>query len=530
MLKHLYIRDLVLVESASIPFEAGFNVITGETGAGKSALLSALALVAGARSDTTLIRKGCSRATVEALFDIHDQPQVVQLLETGGINCDDNELLIKREIAVASKGRIFINHQIVQFQLLKQVGELLLHIVGQHANQLLFDNEAPRRYLDTYGSIRNDSATFNRLWSEWNAIQKRRDTLAASESARLRKIETLKTEIAELEEAAVSDDEEESLFATLSLLINAQERADKCHRIDQLLTSDSSALTLLEREEETLNALATIDTTMSEIAATYSSALLELREVAYSLTRYQSSIEFHPEKKEAVDQRLTRIDTLKRKYGPSLSDYLRNAYNELEQLEAADHDIDALDTLISDHSATLDAAAAALTQARREAADLLATAVTAELQNLNMTQARFEVEVTPRQRGSSGDDAVAWSLMANVGEGTLPLRSCASGGELSRVLLALHTLIAGQAGGATLIFDEIDANIGGKTAATIGNKLHTIGCNQQLLCITHFPQVAKEGDHHILISKAESAGRTHTTISVLNAATKKAELARMIGH
>ncbi len=530
MLKELRITNLILVESACIPFEEGLNMITGETGSGKSALLAALSLATGERADAGMIRRGAEKGSVEASFEIQALPLILHLLDSAGIQHNvEDALIIKREITVSGKGRAYINHQPVQVSLLKLIGQSLLEIAGQHAHTRLKNLEEHRRMVDLYSNLIKDVSRFAVGWEQESRLRRELEAMVLGEAQRLRDIEICRMEIEEIEEAALKDGEDEELFAEYSLLANAQERTAHAHDALQGLNATAT----LARSRNALEQLAKIDISLKETAELLNTALIELDDVSYTLRNYVSHIDHDPERSEKINDRLTLIAKLKRKYGDSvdaMNEYLGKQKERLDSLENADAKIDELRTEIQAIEEENNRRAQELSQARKESAKRLQTTLTEELRALNMPKATVEIDVTAQDRNKNGDDRIEIFLIPNVGEHRIPIRECASGGELSRVMLALHTLLAGKELTPTIVFDEIDANIGGETAVVIGQKLKEIGGQHQLICITHFAQVAKQADHHIKIYKEERDGRTLTDVVVLLPELRHTELARMQGE
>lgn len=537
MLKHLRISNIVLVESAEIPFEEGFNVLSGETGAGKSAILHALNLVTGERSDATLVRHGAEKGVVEATFDIDKMPQLRALLESSGIDhADGEELIVRREISSASsKSRAFVNNQQAQLGLLKQLSNILMDIVGQHVNRKLLTTENHREVLDLYGDLEAETAAVSRAWSEEQALRMRLEELQSGESQRLRNIEVCEMELEELQQANLKDGEEEDLFAEYTLLSNSEELSAKVHEVSQVLSGErqASVLPMLIRHKQALEQLHRIDPAFADALQSYESALVELQEIAQMLRQYQGRIEHNPARLEEVNERLTLINRLKKKFGTTVADikaYQEKAEKRLHQLQNADNEIEELKNKLKAVSEGNDKLCKQLTGHRKEAAAKLDKAITKELRSLNMSKATFTCQITSQERNRHGDDRVEFFFCPNVGEKQISVKDCASGGELSRIMLALQALLAGKERTPSLIFDEIDANIGGETAVVVGEKLKQIGRKHQVLCITHFPQVAKQADHHLQISKHEQGGRTRTTVRLLDATSRENELLRMSGR
>lgn len=534
MLKQLNISNLILIEKLSIPFSKGFHVITGETGAGKSAIMSALKLIAGGRTDSGMIRKGYDKATIEALFDIETIPFIRQILEEAGIDHEDmDDLILRREISSNGKSRAYVNNQMAQLSLLRKIGEHLIEIVGQHANQRLFQVEEHRHILDLYGDILPDLHNFQQCWSEEIKVKKALEELVSSEARRLREIEVCRAELDELDEAQLKEGEEEDLFSEYSRLNSAEELTEKAESIHlALYGQENSIIHKLSRELQNFEGLIKIDTTLSEPYECYKSALIELKEVSYSLRDYLGSIESDPLRTQAVDDRLKLINQLKRKYGLTVSDVLKyreETQRRLDELENADFEIEELEKKLAVLQKECNRLAEIVTSRRKEAALDFAEALERELRDLNMPKVKFHVAVTTQNRTVEGDERIEYFISPNVGEHSIPVKDCASGGEVSRLLLALQKILTDKTRVPTIIFDEVDANIGGETALIVGKKLTQIGTKHQVLCITHFPQVAKQAEYHLQIEKIELEGRTLSTVSVLDELSRQAELNRMLG-
>ncbi len=534
MLRELRISNLVLIESAEIAFKEGMNVLSGETGSGKSAIINSLSLIAGERTPQ-MIRRGCEKAHVEAVFDIAQCPAVLRLLEEAGIDHEvGDELIIKRELTAAGKSRAFVNHQLAQLALLRKIAQELFEIVGQHANQKLLSVEKHREILDLYGNLQEEVAAFSLSWENENRMRTELDSLVGSEAQRLREIEVCRMELEELEEAHIKEGEDDELFSEYSLLAHAEELTAKVNEINQTLSGERHAVIPQLNKIKGLffEQLVKIDPSLADAAKSCENALLEIQELAYSLRHYGSKVEYNPERLREINDRLTLITRLKRKFGETLDEiraYQAKAKAKLALLESADIRIEELRRQLEQAAKENEALTQQLTAERQKTAKKLMRNLVAQLRSLNMPKVDFIAEIAKQKRSRHGEDKVEFYLVPNVGEHAIPIKDCASGGELSRLLLALQALLAGKEQIPTLIFDEVDANIGGETATIVGQKLHEIGKKHQVLCITHFPQVAKQADHHLQISKAERKGRTLTQVQTLDEKARTLELERMLG-
>ena len=534
MLKTVLISNIVLIENAAMEFSQGFNVLSGESGAGKSAIMHALALIAGGRCDASVIRHGAEKGVVEASFDMELPPSLTGLLEQAGIEHEaGSELLIKREISIKGKGRAFINNQSVQPTLLQKVTRSLFEIVGQHANQKLLELDYHRYVLDLYAELEENKNAFAACWHEQLKAQRSLDELLRSETEREKEIAFCRRTIEELIEADIKIEEEEQLFSEYSRLSNAEALLTKASEIHRTLSGEKSSVLLqLNRQKATFEQLIQLAPDLSETAAAFDSALLELNEVSHVLQGFQNQIEFNPSKAAALNKRLELINLLKRKYAVATDEipaFLEKTQQRLHLLENAETHIEELKEKLEALSRKSSELCRILTNHRKAAALKLQTAMNEQLHSLNMSNAEFFVELSPKERSIHGDDKIEFFFRPNVGEHKVAVKECASGGELSRIMLAIQTLLAGKELIPCLIFDEIDSNIGGETAVIIGKKLLQIGKNHQVLCITHFHQVAVQATHHFRVQKKEIAGRTVSLIDLLNLSNRHEELSRMQG-
>lgn len=534
MLKHLRIQNVILVEEASIAFTKGLNILSGETGSGKSAIMHGLSLAIGERMDSSIIRKGSEKGVVEAVFEI-DHPELLLLLKEGGIEHDEGqELIVRRELSLSGKGRIFINNQAAQLTYLRKIGQYLAQIVSQRANQSLYSIDYHRQIVDLFGDLLPLLHLFQQSHQQETLLRAKLDDLVKRESQRLREIDLCKTESEEIEEAQLKEGEDEELFAEYTFLINAEELSNQIHEITQSLSGERQAIiATLNRHKLQLEDLVKFDIKLQEVAQSFQSSMAELEEVAYSLRNYQSRLHYDANRLNEVNERLSLLNRLKRKYGSTVEEvlnYLNHTKQKLVQLENADLEIELLKQQLNDVSQATNRLAKELSEKRMETAAILQEGLTRELHALNMSKASFEIQLTPQKRSLDGDDRIEFFLYPNVGENRIALKDGASGGETSRVLLALRKILAIKERPSSLIFDEVDSNIGGETAAIIGEKLREISLQHQVICITHFPQVAHCAHYHLQISKEERDGRTVTLIQELNAKSREKELARMAGR
>jgi len=533
MLKHLRIQNVILVEDASINFSMGLNILTGETGSGKSAIMHGLSLATGERTGTGIVRKGSDKGIVEAIFDLDDL-DLSTLLKEGGIEHESGQdLIIRRELSISGKNRVFINNQAAQLSFLRKIGHFLVQIVSQQANQNLYSIDYQRSIVDLYGDLRPLVKQYKKSHENQEELRKQLEILIKQEAQRLREIDTCQKELEELEEAQIKEGEEEKLFLDYTYLVNAEEIAQKVNEINQSLSGEPQAIVLnLHRQKQALDSLIQYDENLKETAESFQNVLTEIQEIARTLRNYQASIHYDANQLYQVNERLTLLNKLKRKYGPSFEEilaYRENLTDRLDKLHHADLEIEKLKVDLLEAEAYSNELADELTSRRKICAKSLENDLTLQLVDLNMVKAQFEVQITPQKRTGEGDDRIEFFLHPNFGENRIALKHGASGGEISRILLALQTILAKKERPSSLIFDEVDSNIGGETATIIAEKLREISQSHQVICITHFPQVAGQAAHHLQISKEELQGRTVTRIKELDPSGKKRELARMAG-
>ena len=531
MLKELKISNIILIEQAHILFQMGFTALSGETGAGKSAIMEALKLVLGARTDTDLIRHGAEKGSITAVFDIQNIPKAKSFLNDKSIEADDPDLLIiQREITTTGKTKSAINHQPVQLSLIRELGELLLELVSQHANHKLFNLDQHRAILDLFGDYRSIRQAYESAWQEHQRLLNELHQLKNTVPGSIREYENVEREIKEIDEVNFKEGEEEALFEKYTLLASSKDRQIAAQEIVQALEGASA---LLGRSRNAFNSLNAIDPKFSEELLLFPQILVEIDELGHTLRKYEGKLDYDPIAQDALHKRLTTIERFKRKYGDTIEkiqayktaqkerlEYLKNLESMLQETsDAYQKNLDHLKQL-----------ACQLTSDRKTCAEDFSEKMSRHLHSLNMKDAKFHIQLSPIPLSALGQDKVEFFLHTNVGEKLIALKDSASGGEIARVLLALHILLAGKEKIGTLIFDEIDANIGGTTASLMGEGLKALGKSLQILSITHSPQVAKCAEHHLQIAKTALNGRTISQITYLAPKAREAELARMSGH
>lgn len=533
MLLTLNVKDFVIVDQLQLEFEPGFTVLTGETGAGKSIILDALGLLLGDRAEAGQIRDGADRAEISASFDIAHQPDLQAWLADNALSGDDSELLIRRLVDRNGRSRSFINGQQATQSQLKNMGEYLVDIHGQHAHQSLVRPEMQRGLLDAYAGASQLSRDVRAAWQDWQYARKAREDaekrLRESEVER----ERLTWQIGELAELALQADEWPQLNQQHSRLANAAELAQSAQSaVDVLSDMDGNCLSLLSQVQNRLGKLSGFDTRLAESLALLDSVDAELREVVYSLRDYGSSFDDDPQQLIEVEARIDALMGMARKYRCQPEDLpkkLADWQTQLAALEAAT-DQEALATAEAAALARYRAQAESLSGKRRQAASELSVRISTEMQRLAMEGARFAIELSAASEPTAhGLETIEYLVAANQGSTLRPLAKVASGGELSRISLAMQVVISQVASVPTLIFDEVDVGIGGRVAEVVGKLLKQLGQRYQVLCVTHLPQVASCGDQHWRVSKSSAAGRTVSRIAPLDAEGRVLEIARMLG-
>ncbi len=533
MLLTLNVKDFVIVDQLQLEFEPGFTVLTGETGAGKSIMLDALGLLLGDRAEAGQIRDGADRAEISASFDIARQPDLQAWLADNALSGDDSELLIRRLVDRNGRSRSFINGQQATQAQLKAIGEYLVDIHGQHAHQSLVRPEMQRGLLDAYAGASQLSRDVRAAWQDWQHARKAREDaekrLRESEVER----ERLTWQIGELAELALQADEWPQLNQQHSRLANAAELAQSAQSaVDVLSDMDGNCLSLLSQVQNRLGKLSGFDPRLAESLALLDSVDAELREVVYSLRDYGSSFDDDPQQLVQVEARIDALMSMARKYRCQPEDLVKKLADwetQLAALEAAT-DQEALATAEAAALARYRAQAESLSGKRRQAASELSARISTEMQRLAMEGARFAIELSAASEPTAhGLETIEYLVAANQGSTLRPLAKVASGGELSRISLAMQVVISQVASVPTLIFDEVDVGIGGRVAEVVGKLLKQLGQRYQVLCVTHLPQVASCGDQHWRVSKSSTDGRTVSRISPLDGEGRVLEIARMLG-
>ncbi len=532
MLEVLHIENIAIIEEADIRFEAGFNALTGETGAGKSIVIDALSAVLGQRTSRELIRTGADKAFVSAIFS-GVEPSL--LAELGITPEEDGSLLLQREIHSDGKSVCRIGGRPVTVGQLKALGSRLLNIHGQHDGQQLLDEEEHLRFLDSFGRTERLFNAYTEKYNHFTEIQRKMQSLQMDESEKARRVDTLTYQIGELERAQLRAGEEEELSARRNLLRNAEKFISAVSEADYALNGDDSgdgALGLLRRAQDAIGAVRHLDDGYAALYQRLEALYSEAYDVAATVEDRRESFDFSPNELDEVESRMDQLYRLKKKYGPSVEDmlaYLDRCRAELEQIEYAGDTLIRLEReLAKAEQAALDAAER-LSQGRRQAAEQLSAQILEELRQLDMGKIRFAADMAEKPLGPDGIDQVRFLMSANVGEELRPIHKIASGGELARIMLAMKNVLSEQDMVGTMVFDEVDTGVSGRAAQKVAEKMARISRRKQVLCVTHLPQLAAMADTHFSVEKGEQNGRTYTAVQRLDREQRRQELARLTG-
>lgn len=534
MLTHIHIRDFAIIDELSLELAPGMTVLTGETGAGKSILVDALGLVLGDRADPSVVRQGADRAEVSVQMDISGEAAAAHWLREQGM--DDQECLLRRVVGRDGRSRAWINGSPTTLQSLRTLGEMLVDIHGQHAHQSLMRREVQRRILDDYADHPQRVQAMAETYTHWHRLQRRLEGLSGEQEAREARRELLRFQVEELDglDPAPGEwqqlEEEHHRLAHTGRLLEVAETAYQA-----LYAADGSVESTLGHTCSELEQLQGLDHRLDEPRQLLTSAQIQIREACDGLRRYADGLEADPARLQHVEGRMAAFQDLARKHRvepEALPQVREDLAAELETLEGETGDLASLEQETAKALEACREAADALSQSRRTAAGTFSEAVTRAMQALGMEGGRFECAVEPAQEARltpQGMDQITFRISANPGQPLQPLARVASGGELSRISLAIQMIAARALPTATLIFDEVDTGIGGGVAEVVGRQLRTLGAHRQVLCVTHLPQVAAQGHHHLQVCKEKGRDHTETRIRPLEREQRVEELARMLG-
>ena len=532
MLSVLHIENIAVIEQAEILFEGGFNVLTGETGAGKSIVIDAISAILGERTYRDVIRTGANRAFVSAIFT--NIPQYDWFSENQ-VEFDPQELQVQREIYADGRNVCRVNGRPVSVASLKKLGGRLINIHGQHDSQQLFDEENHLPYLDAFARDEQELEAYQQAFSAMQSVQREIQKLSMDESEKLRLMETLTFQIEEIRAANLVSGEEEQLKERRKVLQNAEKLSDALRMADEALyggDSSDGAAGLLSNAEHALSRVSTISADMQTLHQKISDLMYSVQDAADELRAMRDDLSYSEGELEEIEERLDAIHKLKRKYGASVEDvlaYLADSEQRLDEIEFASDRIETLKKREAELQKETIRQGEILREKRLSAAQAMESRICDELRQLDMPKIRFVCEFTPQQPMQTGLDSVRFLMSANVGENLKPLSKVASGGELARIMLAMKQVLAQQDGVPTLIFDEVDAGVSGRAAQKVAYKLWTVSKGRQVLCVTHLPQIAAMADAEYTVEKRVENERTYTSVLHLDESGRKQELARLIG-
>jgi DNA repair protein RecN (Recombination protein N) len=535
MLTTLSIKNLALVDALTWELGSGLVGVTGETGAGKSIIVGALKLVLGERADRDLIRTGEDACTVEAVFEPEPLDEINAALTHAGLEpCEGDQLIIKRVISASGQNRQFINCAPATLSVLKTLGQFLVDLHGPHEHQSLNSRDRQLAMLDAAAGADAALAAYHKAWKGWRQLTNALDELTRAENVSTQELDLLRFQVQEIEAANLKTDEEEPLLNRYKMAGNSTRLAElSAAALGALQDADDSILTKLGELRRTLRELERIDRTVTETTSGFENAFVELEELERGLRDYNEGLEFDPREISELEERINLLESLKRKYGGTIErvmDHRDQAAERLGKIEGRGEELERLRRESAKARETLDAAGLTLGQLRRKAAPRLAKEVTRHLTDLGFKQSKFTVELSPlAQPGAHGLEEVDFMFAPNPGEPAKPLRVIASSGEMSRVMLAVKSALAKEDSIPLLVFDEIDANVGGEIAAAVGRKMAELGRSHQIISITHLPQVAALASCHYVVNKVVQKDRTFSQLTRVDDEARVEEIARMLG-
>lgn len=534
VLSLLRIKNLALVEELQWEIGPGFIAVTGETGAGKSIIIGALQLLLGERADKSLIRTGAETCTVEAIFSGSEVQKLNAALAEAGIEPCVDEVIIKRSMSTTGANRQFVNGSPTTLAMLKQLGDEFVDLHGPHDHQSLLSPEKQLGLLDSFARAGDLLADYRKVFAQLQALQAEHAALNTAETAREQELDLLRHQVNEISSANLRPEEEAEIESRYKLASHSKRLTELASAVSQRLAeADDSVLSQLAETQRLLRELEKIDSSMSQFVAGHETAVLELSEIARSLSDYAEKLDLDPAQLASLEQRVSLFETLKRKYGGSIADVVEfgnRAAERMRKIEGRDAELERLAGEIERARATLNRSGEALRKLRAKAAPKLSENVRKNLRDLGFRQAEFEAKLAPLEEPrSTGFDAVELLFSPNPGEPLKPLRAIASSGEISRLMLAIKSALAAHDSIPLLIFDEIDANVGGEIAHAVGAKMRTLAEEHQVICITHLPQVASAASTHFVVTKEVVGGRTLSQLDEVKGTARREEIARMLG-
>jgi DNA repair protein RecN (Recombination protein N) len=536
MLTYIHIRDFAIITDLELELHAGMTALTGETGAGKSILLDAIGLVLGDKADSGSVRYGAEKADITLTVDLSNTPQAQTWLAEQELSTEDETCILRRVVTNTGKSRAWINGSPTTLTALRDLGEQLVDIHGQHEHQSLMKRDMQRVMVDNYASNEALLKQTQDAYKQWKTLYERYQTLSNQSSTFQERLDLLNFQVQELTELALQDGEITQLDEELNRLGHAEQlQATAAQGYQQLYENERSLYSSLSQLSQELARQARVDETLNAPLELISSAQIQLQEAAWLLRDYSQRVDLDPARLSEVETRIADIRNMARKYrmeAELLPAHLLYLQTELASLGSDDYDLDALQAKLATAQQAYKKVAQALSKTRTKAADQLSSGVSAAMQDLGMQGGQFQIQVTPLEDKlphSNGLDQIEFLVSANPGQPLKPLTKVASGGELSRISLAIQMIATQKMTLPALIFDEVDTGIGGGIAEVVGAQLRTLGANRQVLCVTHLPQVASQAHHHYKVTKVKSADSTQTGIIYLDEAERTEEIARMIG-
>ncbi len=533
-LQLLRIKNLALVEDLEWEIAPGFTAITGETGAGKSIIIGALQLLIGERGDKSLVRTGAEMCTVEAIFQGNDFAKWNARFEESGIEPCDNDLILKRSLSLSGTNRQFINGSPTTLANLKALGDDLVDLHGPHDHQSLLSPDRQLDLLDAFAAAGDTREKFAKIFRQLRALEAEHAALNTAETAREQELDLLRHQVNEITSANLSAEEEAQIEARYRLASNSRRLIELASTVaTKLSEADDAILSQLGETQKLLRELEKLDPAMATAASTHETAIVELSEIARDLGRYAENLDLDPEQLAALEQRVSLFETLKRKYGATISEVIafgERAAERMRKIEGRDEELQRLVNEIATHSEALRQAAERLRKLRTKAAPKLSEMVRRNLRDLGFKQSQFEARMSEALVArASGCDAVELLFSPNPGEPLKPMRAIASSGEISRLMLAIKSALAAQDAVPLLVFDEIDANVGGEIAHAVGARMRELAKRHQVLCITHLPPVAAAATSQFVVTKEVRGGRTFTQLREVSGKARREEIARMLG-
>lgn len=537
MLSLLHIENIAVIEEAEISFNPGFNVLTGETGAGKSIVIDAIGAVIGERTSRDLIRTGAKSAVVQAVFT--GLPELDWFQEFGTGPDENGDLLVQREIQPDGRNSCRVNGKLVTVAQLRRLGTQLLNIHGQHDGQLLLDPANHLGYLDSFGETGDLLAEFQESFGQVSALRREISALQMDEAEKARRIDTLNYQIKELERAELRSGEEEELTERRKLLQSAGKLNDAIQEVRMALLGGEEtdgAVSLLADAEGAVRSVARYTDRFETLTELLNQLSLQAEEAAEEVRELEDEFDFEPEELDRLEGRLDTLYRLKKKYGGTeaeMIDYLERCRQELDEISCSSDTIDHLEKKLVRVKAQAEEKAGILSAARKQKAEELEARIQTELKQLDMPRVQFKVQFEPKSGAlgmdETGMDEVQFLMSANVGEALKPIQKIASGGELARIMLALKNVLAENELVSTMVFDEVDTGVSGRAAQKVAQKMASVARGKQVLCVTHLPQIAAMADTHFSVEKGEAGGRTYTVVAQLDRKQRQLELARLTG-